>query len=153
MQAQQSQLAETSSTILVVDDEVPITRLCKALLEESGFTVLEADGGSDAIKLCTQHRGPTDLLLADLVLPPPGFSAGIHCQPVPAPERHDLVVHASRIRSGFRIILMSGNPDKELESHGISLLIFIVRESPLVKPQWALMGLYHNVTRLPTKGP
>ena len=74
MQVQQeSQLSEGSPTILVVDDEVPITNLCKALLEASGFTVLEADGSSEALKICTQHRGPIDLLLADLVLPPPGF--------------------------------------------------------------------------------
>ncbi|MDI3461905.1 MAG: hypothetical protein OJF50_000726 [Nitrospira sp.] len=74
MQVQQeSQLSDTSPTILVVDDEVPITNLCKALLEASGFTVLEADGSSEALKICTQHRGPIDLLLADLVLPPPGF--------------------------------------------------------------------------------
>jgi FixJ family two-component response regulator len=32
---------------------------------------------------------------------------------------HDLAAPASMIRNGLRIILMSGNPDKELESHGI----------------------------------
>ena len=67
---------ETSSapqTILVVDDELSLTKLCKRILEEAGFTVLHADGSSDALKLCTQHEGPIDLLLTDLVLPPPGF--------------------------------------------------------------------------------
>lgn len=32
---------------------------------------------------------------------------------------HDLAMRASIIRKGLRIILMSGNPDKELLSHGI----------------------------------
>ena len=120
MQAQQeSQLSEASPTILIVDDEVPITGLCKALLEASGFTVLEADDSSDALKLCTQHRGPIDLLLADLVLPPRGFQLASTANQFPHLNGHDLAVRASLIRSGLRIILMSGNPDKELESHGI----------------------------------
>jgi CheY-like chemotaxis protein len=120
MQAQQeSQLSETSPTILVVDDEVPITKLCKALLEESGFRVLEADGSAEALKLCTQHRGPIDLIIADLVLPPPGFQLASTANQFPHLNGHDLAIRASSIRSGLRIILMSGNPDKELESHGI----------------------------------
>ncbi|SRR6187551_3206901 len=38
-----AQLSEVSSTILVIDDEVPIIKLRKAFLEEEGFIVLEAD--------------------------------------------------------------------------------------------------------------
>lgn len=60
-------------TILIVDDDLPIVNLCKAFLEEAGFTVLGTDGSSEALKICTQHKGPIDLLLTDLVLPPPGF--------------------------------------------------------------------------------
>lgn len=39
-----------SPNILVVDDELSIIKLCKAFLEGAGFTVLEADGSSDALK-------------------------------------------------------------------------------------------------------
>jgi CheY-like chemotaxis protein len=46
------QLSKASPTILVVDDERSIIKLCKALLEGAGFTVLEADGSSDALKIC-----------------------------------------------------------------------------------------------------
>ena len=70
------QSSKASPTILVVDNELPILRLYKALLEEAGFTVLEADGSSEALKMCTQHQGRIDLLLADLVLPPTGVSIG-----------------------------------------------------------------------------
>jgi CheY-like chemotaxis protein len=120
MQVQQgNQLSETSPIILVVDDEVPIIELCTALLEEAGFTVLEAEGSSDALKICTQHRGPIDLLLADLVLSPPGFQLASMATQFPHLNGHDLALRASMIRSGLRIILMSGNPDKELASHGI----------------------------------
>src|SRR6185312_17474537 len=111
MQVQQgNQLSETSPTILVVDDEYPIIKLCTALLEEAGFTVLEADGSSEALKICTQHRGQIDLLLADLVLPPPGFQLAPTSNPFPHVNGHELAIRATVIRKGLRIILMSGNP-------------------------------------------
>jgi len=116
---QESRSSEASSTILVVDDELPIIKLCKALLEGAGFTVLEAEGSSDALKICTQHEGPIDVLLTDLVLPPPGFQLASTSNQFPHVNGHELAVRATMIRSGLRIILMSGNPDKELTNHGI----------------------------------
>ncbi|HSA88254.1 MAG TPA: response regulator [Nitrospira sp.] len=112
-------LSELSTTILVVDDELSIITLCRALLEGAGFTVLEADCSSEALKICTQHQGPIDLLLTDLVLPPPGFQLASTSNEFPHVNGHELAVRATVIRSGLRIILMSGNPDKELASHGI----------------------------------
>ncbi len=116
---QESRSSEASSTILVVDDEVTIIKLCKALLESIGFTVLESDGSSEALKICTHHEGPIDLLLTDLVLPPPGFQLASTSNQFPHVNGHELAVRATMIRKGLRIILMSGNPDKELTSHGI----------------------------------
>ncbi len=148
MQLQQgSQLSETSPTILVVDDEAPITTLCKALLEASGFMVLEADGSSEALKLCTQHRGPIDLLLADLVLPPPSFQLASTANQFPHLNGHDLAVRASMIRSGLRIILMSGNPDKELESHGIKRGTFPFLAKPFERQD--LITAVHHVLAQP----
>jgi CheY-like chemotaxis protein len=108
-----------SATVLVVDDELPIVKLCKVLLEGIGFTVLEADGSSEALKICTQHKGPIDLLLTDLILPPPGFQLASASNQFPHVNGHELAVRAAMIRSGLRIIFMSANPDKELASHGI----------------------------------
>ena len=118
-----------SPTILVVDDEGSIVKLCKALLEAAGFHVLEADGSSEALKICTQHDGPIDLLLTDLVLPPPGFQLSSTSNQFPHVNGHQLAVRAATIRNGLHIILMSGNPDKELASHGIKRgsLPFIVK--------------------------
>ncbi len=108
-----------TQTILVVDDELTVVRLCKALLQRAGFNVLEADGSSDALKICTQHEGAIDLLLTDLVLPPPGFQLASSSNQFPHVHGHELAVRAATIRKGLRVILMSGNPDKELASHGI----------------------------------
>jgi len=110
---------QVSPTILVVDDEPSILKLCRALLQPEGFTILEADGSSEALKICSKHEGSIDLLLTDLVLPPPGFQLASGSNEFPHVHGHELAMRAATIRQGLRIILMSGNPDKELASHGI----------------------------------
>jgi DNA-binding NtrC family response regulator len=139
--------SELSPTILVVDDELPIIKLCKAQLEEAGFTVLEAEGSSEALKICTQHQGPIDLLLVDLVLPPPGFQLASTSNQFPHVNGHELAVRATMIRSGLRIILMSGNPDKELASHGIKRGTLPFLAKPFERDR--LIALVQNVLAQP----
>lgn len=108
-----------SPTILVVDDEPSIIKLCKTLLEGTGFTVLQAEGSSDALRICTEHKGPIDLLLTDLILPPPGFQLASGSNPFPHVHGLELAIRAAAIRKGLHVILMSGNPEKDLASRGI----------------------------------
>jgi len=108
-----------SPTILVVDDELAITKLCKTILQQAGFSVLDADGSSEALKICTQRAGPIDLLLTDLILPPPGFQLASSTNEFPHVHGHELVVRALRIRKDLRVILMSGNIDQDLAGYGI----------------------------------
>ena len=108
-----------SPTILVVDDEPSITKLCKTILQQAGFSVLAADGSSEALKICSQHEGTIDLLLTDLILPPPGFQLASSSNQFPHVHGHDLAVRALRIRKDLRVILMSGNVDKDLAGYGI----------------------------------
>ena len=108
-----------SPTILVVDDEPSITKLCKAILEQAGFSVLDADGSSEALKICTQHEGPIDLLFTDLILPPPSFQLASSSNQFPHVHGHELAVRALRIRKDLRVILMSGNVDQDLAGYGI----------------------------------
>ncbi|MCS6306284.1 MAG: response regulator [Nitrospira sp.] len=136
-----------SPTILVVDDELPIIRLCKALLEGAGFVVLEADGSSEGLKICTQHHGPIDLLLTDLVLPPPGFQLATTSNQFPHVNGHELAVRATMIRSGLRIILMSGNPDKDLAGHGIKRGTLPFLAKPFERDR--LITLVHTVLAQP----
>lgn len=136
-----------SPTILVVDDEFPIIKLCKAFLEGAGFTVLEADGSPDALKTCLQHRGPIDLLFADLVLSPPAFQLPSAANQFPYVNGHELAVRTTMIRSGLRIILMSGNPDKELASHGIKRGTLPFLAKPFERDR--LIALVQNVLAQP----
>jgi DNA-binding NtrC family response regulator len=144
---QGGQSSEASPTILVVDDELQVLTLCKALLEGSRFTVLEADGSSEALKICTQHQGPIDLLITDLVLPPPAFQLATSSNQFPYVNGHELAVRATMIRSGLRIILMSGNPDKDLASHGIKRGTLPFLAKPFERDR--LIALVHTVLAQP----
>jgi two-component system, OmpR family, KDP operon response regulator KdpE len=53
--------------ILVVDDEPPIQRMLRRNLSVSGYDVLIAGTGEDAIEMVQQHK--PDLILLDLCLP------------------------------------------------------------------------------------
>jgi DNA-binding NtrC family response regulator len=108
-----------SPTILVVDDELSVTKLCKTILQQAGFSILDADGSSEALKICTRHKGPIDLLVTDLILPPPGFQLASSTNQFPHVHGHELAVRALGIRKDLRIILMSGNIDQDLAGYGI----------------------------------
>jgi len=108
-----------SPTILVVDDEPTITKLCKAILQQAGFSVLAADGSSEALKMCTQHEGPIDLLLTDIILPPPGFQLASSSNQFPHVHGHELAVRALHMRKDLRVIFMSSNIDQDLAGYGI----------------------------------
>ena len=116
---QDSAPRSVSPTILVVDDEPSITKLCKTILQQAGFSVLDADGSSEALKICTQHEGPIDLLLTDLILPPPGFQLASSTNQFPHVHGHELAVRALRIRKDLRVILMSGKIDQDLAGYGL----------------------------------
>lgn len=62
----------TSQRILVVDDEAPMRKLLNGNLRTSGYQVLTAADGSEALKLIEEHT--LDLVLLDLNVPGPnGF--------------------------------------------------------------------------------
>jgi two-component system cell cycle sensor histidine kinase/response regulator CckA len=62
-------LARGAETILLVEDEESLRTLTRSQLEDSGYTVLEASCGSEAIRIARLHRGPIHLLLTDVVMP------------------------------------------------------------------------------------
>ena len=126
-------------TILVVDDESAVTMLCTTILQHAGFSVLHADGSSEALKICTQHEGPIDLLLTDLILPPPGFQLASSANQFPHVHGHELAVRALRIRKDLRVIIMSGKIDQDLAGYGLRRGSLLFLQKPF-EPQ-ALVAL------------
>ncbi len=68
-QPSQSGSGETAATILLVEDEPTIRGLTKEYLERSGFCVIPAVDGEEAIALWQKCDGEIDLVLTDLVMP------------------------------------------------------------------------------------
>ena len=56
-------------TILIVEDDLSILRLCGNILISLGYTVLTAHSPSDAILISREHIGKIDLLLTDVIMP------------------------------------------------------------------------------------
>ncbi len=65
----QSGRGETAATILLVEDDPTIRSLATLYLERSGFCVIPAVDGEEAIALWQEVDGEIDLVLTDLVMP------------------------------------------------------------------------------------
>ncbi|MEK7381802.1 MAG: response regulator [Elusimicrobiota bacterium] len=57
-----------SETILVVDDDAPVGLVMRRMLESHGYTVIEALGGTEALRLCGDVKTPLHLVLTDVVM-------------------------------------------------------------------------------------
>jgi signal transduction histidine kinase/ActR/RegA family two-component response regulator len=66
--------ARGGETVLVVDDTDAVRRLVTVILGQSGYRVLEAVDGREAIELVKASGEPVDLLLTDVVMP--GMAGG-----------------------------------------------------------------------------
>ena len=62
-------LEHGTGTILVVDDEAQIVKVCARLLQKFGYQVLTAAGGRQALELVRQHGAKISLVLLDMTMP------------------------------------------------------------------------------------
>jgi DNA-binding NtrC family response regulator len=58
-----------SPTILVVDDDGVILKLCTEVLKNAGYHVFSAKDGFTAIEICLAERSSLDLALLDINMP------------------------------------------------------------------------------------
>ncbi|MGH9872238.1 MAG: PAS domain S-box protein [Pyrinomonadaceae bacterium] len=94
-----------SETVLLVEDEDMVRKLTSELLVESGYTVLEANGGDAAIDLGKEHKARIDLLITDVVMPK--FSG------------KEVAERLRAIHPETRVLFMSGYTDQAIVHHGI----------------------------------
>jgi PAS domain S-box-containing protein len=58
-----------TETILMSEDDEAVRKLTRDLLEEYGYTVIEAVDGEDAVNRFREHRDTVQLLILDLIMP------------------------------------------------------------------------------------
>jgi signal transduction histidine kinase len=97
--------ARGSETILLVEDEELVRSLERKVLEEGGYTVLEALTSNHALELSEQHDGVIDLLLTDVVMPQ---LSGRELADLLAPQRPEM-----------RILYASGYTADAITRHGV----------------------------------
>jgi len=61
--------AAAAETILFVEDETFVRDVICEVLRCAGYRVLTAKNAVEAVRIYEEHRGKTDLLLTDMVLP------------------------------------------------------------------------------------
>ena len=63
-----SAIPSGSETVLLVEDDESMRHLTRGCLAEHGYTVLDVESGEAAILTASQHDGPIQLLLTDVVM-------------------------------------------------------------------------------------
>jgi len=62
-------VGQGSELVLLVEDQVLVCRIASRVLQKSGYTVLTANTGAEALEVVEQHPGEIDLLFTDIVMP------------------------------------------------------------------------------------
>jgi len=90
-----------TETILIVEDEHVLREMARAVLEESGYHILEASTGREALEVWRKHADKIDLLMTDMVMPE-GMTG------------NELAEHLLAAQPRLRIIFTSGYTDHDV---------------------------------------
>jgi two-component system, cell cycle sensor histidine kinase and response regulator CckA len=92
-------------TILLVEDDDDLRRVTRRILQNRGYTILEARHGGDALLLCERYTGEIDMLLTDIVMP--------------QMNGRDLSHRIRGLRPDMSVVYMSGYPDGAAVEQGL----------------------------------
>ena len=106
-------------TILVAEDSEHVRAVVATALESSGYAVLEAKDGEDALRLFEERGDVIGLAILDVDMPKMGGKACMHG------------LHASQ--PALPVILMTGYLDKPLPADGLGDVLLLRKPFPLSK--------------------
>lgn len=96
---------EGTETVLLVEDRIETRFAIREMLRRSGYTVLEAESGDEAVSVSAQHSGPLHLLLTDVIMP--GLSG------------REVAERLAAERPGLCVLFMSGYTQETIDPHGV----------------------------------
>jgi PAS domain S-box-containing protein len=120
------ELPQGTETILLVEDADPVRALAREVLHRSGYTILEARHGLEALVVAEQFQGKIDLLVTDVVMPQMG-----------GPELARLLRAA---RPETKVLYLSGYTDDAVLRHGL-----LEGETAFVQKPFAMAMLARKV--------
>ena len=94
-----------TETILVVEDSPSLRELFRHSLRASGYTVLEAGTGDEALQIVDTHPGPIHILVTDVIMPGMGG--------------RELATRFKEKRPQSRVLYVSGYPDETIARRGV----------------------------------
>jgi PAS domain S-box-containing protein len=91
-------------TVLLVEDEASVRQASRQFLARSGYMVLEACDGEDALRVSREHGGPIHLMITDVVMPRMG-----------GPK---LAERLAKERPDMKVLFVSGYAENTVLQHG-----------------------------------
>jgi signal transduction histidine kinase len=94
-----------NETVLIVEDSPSLRELFHHSLKASGYKVLEAGTGEEALQVVDTHAGPIHMLVTDVIMPGMGG--------------RELAARFKEKRPESRVLYVSGYPDETIARRGV----------------------------------
>jgi PAS domain S-box-containing protein len=105
-----------TETILVVDDEEALREVTGRMLTRSGYTVLTASSGADAVAIASSRATSIDLLLTDVIMP--------------KMQGPTVATEVKKVRPDIKVVFMSGHAQPVLQAEEVLGTDFLLLEKP-----------------------
>ncbi len=94
-----------TEVLLLVEDEEPVRRLARRILERQGYTLLEARHGANALRVASTYEGEIHGVVSDVVMP--------------EMNGRTMAERLSVIRPNVRVLFVSGYTDDDIIRRGL----------------------------------
>ena len=106
-------ITENGKTILVIDDEELLIKICEMMLKRLGHKVFKAHSGSEGLKIFETNKNQIDLIISDMNMP--------------EMDGQELIDRLRKIDRNVKVLLSSGalldSDEKEIIKRGFNGLL------------------------------